>query len=464
MSAADCYFKYQAASGTSQEKGYCTAKGNLDNRTSILTRITTPDGCAAYANEKNFTFQGRGRADNTNFTASNFGTCKDDYDDGSCSTVRCEKNIAQVCKLTCSSASRSTCGGEAALKAGCVLVDDTKAVWFFAPGDDLTTFSHKENSITPVCEAFECDGGQTVRDFDYATDAGKRPKCTKTDEALKGEEDDKFKTFIIVAIAISTINTIAAEYIAARSKGLKFYKLPMEAHRWVALSVVLKLADLKSDIGFLLINLGAPGDTSNRFYQTYEREQGHSADLIRSFSLFFCVASLALTGPDLYSAYLTKLHKAASQKWLGRAMVCNLLTIVLEDGAQLIITFVYVRAMDFGAESAENQAMTVISIVFAFATIADRVFAVYTLHKAGAKPAIFAAAGGALGDLPAVQPNPTFSRQDSVNTHIPIVDTTVPRDGSPGNETNNKVQRGKHASVYNGFAIESDGAEGSTGV
>ena len=70
-------------------------------------------------------------------------------------------------------------------------------------------------------------------------------------------------------------------------------------------------------------------------------------------------------------------------------MVCNILSIVFEDFVQLVITFVHIDAIDFGDETGVNQAMTIISVLFAFGTLGERLYTVVSQFKMGVMPALF---------------------------------------------------------------------------
>ena len=179
--------------------------------------------------------------------------------------------------------------------------------------------------------------------------------------------------------------------------GWRLDRLPLKAHRWVIQGVVFKVGDLLSDFGFLFVTLGAPGDTSSSFYLTYQEKDGGNADTLRTVSLIFCLAGLFLTGPDIYGGYVTKVLDALEEQTtlsLGRAMLCNILSMVLEDFVQLVITLVYIDAIDFGAETGVNQAMTVISVLFAFATLGERLHTTVTLARRGVGPALLGSADG----------------------------------------------------------------------
>ena len=86
---------------------------------------------------------------------------------------------------------------------------------------------------------------------------------------------------------------------------------------------------------FFIINLGVPGDDTNRFAYLY----GEGADEIRYACCTFCAIGTLLTLPDMISS-IQRAKPAANEDQLGAAMTWTMLITVAEDVPQLAINFI----------------------------------------------------------------------------------------------------------------------------
>ena len=430
-SEEECFFRFQEYTGG---ENFCTGVGSSRFKPA-LARIIDTDGtdCKEYAKKQNE----RATANKTGASyifslasAANLPDCKDAYPVApgkGCAPekIDCSTNKDRdICPVAC-----SACGSEDARNAGCVQVlRDAAAsqavytVYYFEDAFFAITRKKFTKEYTPVCAATFCGGdgttdsntALTVRRKNWATKDRWVPQCTVSDEKLNelaSEETGKFLVFLAFGFFISAANAGAAYYIVMHvvhtgTKIHEIHKLPRKVHTWVWLGVVFKLADMMSDFGFMFITLGPPGDTSNRFYETYEG----NADTFRSVNLFFCIIGALFTFPDVYSGYVKDMLEPDSPITLGRVMVCILLSTVFEDGVQLVLALYYVSVIDFASESTDNQAMTVMSILLAVATIIFRIHTVHAMAKKGVRPVLLdstaTATATAAHDRPATRHTP----------------------------------------------------------